>query len=107
MSEVFEGYDGQYYELSDNLSCKCTAASAFDAGRRNEKRELEADADRMMREYRAQAVDVLCPRELSAKMLKRNKINLNEISHQTATGLIDRVLKMGVLLTKPNGYVLF
>ncbi|KAI9101583.1 hypothetical protein K1719_023827 [Acacia pycnantha] len=71
------------------------------------KGELQADADRMMREYRAQAVDVLCPRELSAKMLKRNKINLNEISHQTATGLIDRVLKMGVLLTKPNGYVLF
>ncbi|KAK4279507.1 hypothetical protein QN277_011281 [Acacia crassicarpa] len=46
------------------------------------------------------AVDVLCPRELSAKMLKRNKINLNEISHQSAMSLIDRVLKMGVLLTE-------
>lgn len=46
------------------------------------------------------AVDVLDPRELSAKMLKRNKINLNEISHQSAMGLIDRVLKMGVLLTE-------
>lgn len=30
----------------------------------------------------------------------RNKINLNEISHDSAMGLIDRVLKMGVLLTE-------
>ncbi|OIV90956.1 hypothetical protein TanjilG_16916 [Lupinus angustifolius] len=29
-----------------------------------------------------------------------NKINLNEISHDSAMGLIDRVLKMGVLLTE-------
>ncbi|XP_027366787.1 ribonuclease H2 subunit A isoform X2 [Abrus precatorius] len=29
-----------------------------------------------------------------------NKINLNEISHESAMGLIDRVLKMGVLLTE-------
>ncbi|KAF7820433.1 Ribonuclease H2 subunit A [Senna tora] len=45
-------------------------------------------------------VDVLDPKELSSKMLKRNKINLNEISHQSAMGLIDRVLKIGVLLTE-------
>ncbi|KAH1140437.1 hypothetical protein GLYMA_10G278500v4 [Glycine max] len=45
-------------------------------------------------------VDVIDPRELSAKMLKKNKINLNEISHSSAMGLIDRVLKMGVLLTE-------
>ncbi|KAE9589452.1 putative ribonuclease H [Lupinus albus] len=46
------------------------------------------------------AFDVIDPRELSAKMLKKNKINLNEISHDSAMGLIDRVLKMGVLLTE-------
>ncbi|KAJ7974882.1 Ribonuclease [Quillaja saponaria] len=46
------------------------------------------------------AVDVLDPRELSAKMLKKDKINLNEISHDSAIGLIERVLKMGVLLTE-------
>ncbi|KAI4347863.1 hypothetical protein L6164_008640 [Bauhinia variegata] len=46
------------------------------------------------------AVDILDPRELSAKMLKEDKINLNEISHESAMGLIDRVLKMGVLLTE-------
>ncbi|KAK7302027.1 hypothetical protein RJT34_12906 [Clitoria ternatea] len=45
-------------------------------------------------------VDVIDPRELSTKMLKRSKINLNEISHNSAMGLIDRVLKMGVLLTE-------
>ncbi|GAB4836276.1 hypothetical protein Ancab_001191 [Ancistrocladus abbreviatus] len=46
------------------------------------------------------AVDVIDPRELSAKMLKKNKINLNEISHDSAMGLVAGVLKMGVLLTE-------
>ncbi|XP_004497147.1 ribonuclease H2 subunit A [Cicer arietinum] len=46
------------------------------------------------------AVDVIDPKELSAKMLKKSKINLNEISHDSAMGLVDRVLKMGVLLTE-------
>uniref|UniRef100_A0A2K1YZD8 Ribonuclease n=1 Tax=Populus trichocarpa TaxID=3694 RepID=A0A2K1YZD8_POPTR len=46
------------------------------------------------------AVDVNDPRELSAKMLKKNKINLNEISHDSASGLVNRVLNMGVLLTE-------
>ena len=30
----------------------------------------------------------------------RNKINLNEISHDSASGLVTRVLNMGVLLTE-------
>ncbi|XP_010245468.1 PREDICTED: ribonuclease H2 subunit A [Nelumbo nucifera] len=46
------------------------------------------------------AVDVIDPSELSAKMLKKTKINLNEISHDSAMGLITRVLAMGVLLTE-------
>ncbi|KAH9621333.1 hypothetical protein KSS87_015604 [Heliosperma pusillum] len=46
------------------------------------------------------AVDVIDPRELSAKMLKKNKINLNEISHDSAIGLVTTVLSMGVLLTQ-------
>ncbi|KAM1679214.1 hypothetical protein ACFX15_038549 [Malus domestica] len=32
MSEVFEGYERQYCELSANLSSKCTAATAGDGG---------------------------------------------------------------------------
>ncbi|XP_051116422.1 ribonuclease H2 subunit A [Andrographis paniculata] len=46
------------------------------------------------------SVDVIDPRELSDKMLKKSKINLNEISHASAMGLIDRVLSSGVLLTE-------
>uniref|UniRef100_A0A2P2MZW8 Ribonuclease n=1 Tax=Rhizophora mucronata TaxID=61149 RepID=A0A2P2MZW8_RHIMU len=46
------------------------------------------------------AVDVIDPRVLSSKMLRRDKINLNEISHNSAIGLVDRVLNMGVLLTE-------
>nr|XP_028950800.1 ribonuclease H2 subunit A isoform X2 [Malus domestica] len=46
------------------------------------------------------AVDVIDPRELSAKMLKKRKINLNEISHDSAMGLVTKVLNMGVLLTE-------
>lgn len=45
-------------------------------------------------------VDVIDPRELSAKMLKKNKINLNEISHESAMGLVKRVVNLGVLLTE-------
>lgn len=45
-------------------------------------------------------VDVIDPRELSAKMLKRIKINLNEISHNSAMGLVRRALDKGVLLTE-------
>ncbi|XP_022859637.1 ribonuclease H2 subunit A isoform X1 [Olea europaea var. sylvestris] len=46
------------------------------------------------------AVDVIDPRELSSKMLKKNKINLNEISHDSAMGLIRKVLSIGILLTE-------
>ncbi|CAI9091369.1 OLC1v1026389C1 [Oldenlandia corymbosa var. corymbosa] len=46
------------------------------------------------------AVDVIDPRELSAKMLKKHKINLNEISHDSAMGLVSKVLNLGVLLTE-------
>lgn len=46
------------------------------------------------------SVDVIDPRELSGKMLKKTKINLNEISHASAMGLVARVTGMGVLLTE-------
>lgn len=32
MSEVFEGYERQYCELSENLSRKCTSAGALNGG---------------------------------------------------------------------------
>ncbi|KAF3783752.1 Ribonuclease H2 subunit A [Nymphaea thermarum] len=46
------------------------------------------------------AVDVIDPRVLSAKMLRKIKINLNEISHESAMGLVSRVLNLGILLTE-------
>ncbi|PWZ44335.1 Ribonuclease H2 subunit A [Zea mays] len=50
-------------------------------------------------------VDVIRPKDLSAKMLKkshcfRSKVNLNEISHNSAMGLVRKVLDMGVLLAE-------
>ncbi|XP_020527277.1 ribonuclease H2 subunit A isoform X3 [Amborella trichopoda] len=46
------------------------------------------------------ATDIIDPRELSAKMLNKVKVNLNEISHDSAMGLVSRVLGLGVLLTE-------
>ncbi|KAJ4707406.1 Vesicle transport V-snare [Melia azedarach] len=37
MSEVFEGYERQYCEISANLSKKCTAAAALDGERKKQK----------------------------------------------------------------------
>ncbi|TKY45666.1 Vesicle transport v-SNARE 13 [Spatholobus suberectus] len=37
MSEVFEGYERQYCELSANLSRQCTAASALDGEQKKQK----------------------------------------------------------------------
>ncbi|KAL5648401.1 hypothetical protein ACJX0J_039210, partial [Zea mays] len=42
-------------------------------------------------------VDVIRPKDLSAKM---SKVNLNEISHNSAMGLVRKVLDMGVLLAE-------
>ncbi|XBH90863.1 ribonuclease H2 subunit A-like isoform X1 [Triticum dicoccoides] len=45
-------------------------------------------------------VDVICSKVLSAKMLKRTKVNLNEISHNSAIGLVRKAIDNGVLLTE-------
>jgi len=42
------------------------------------------------------AVTILSPQELSAKMLRINKYNLNFISHDAAIGLIQKVLSKNV-----------
>eukprot|EP00252_Welwitschia_mirabilis_P027558 TRINITY_DN9486_c0_g1_i1.p1 TRINITY_DN9486_c0_g1~~TRINITY_DN9486_c0_g1_i1.p1 ORF type:complete len:293 (+),score=55.94 TRINITY_DN9486_c0_g1_i1:143-1021(+) len=46
------------------------------------------------------AVDIIDPRDLSAKMLQRSKVNLNTISHDAAIGLVNKVLSLGILLTE-------
>ncbi|KAF4750823.1 Ribonuclease H2 subunit A [Perkinsus olseni] len=42
------------------------------------------------------AVHVLSAHEISTKMLRRNKVNLNRISHDTAIGLIEHALSEGI-----------
>ncbi|KAL5710610.1 ribonuclease H [Ranunculus cassubicifolius] len=66
---------------------------------KEEKRE-ELFEDLKLNESIGWSVDVIDPQELSAKMLRKTKINLNEISHDSASGLVARVLGMGVLLTE-------
>ncbi|KAL9419302.1 hypothetical protein AB3S75_037125 [Citrus x aurantiifolia] len=66
---------------------------------KEEKRE-ELFEDLKVNDSVGWAVDIIDPRELSAKMLNKNKINLNEISHDSAIGLITSVLNIGVLLTE-------
>ncbi|CAN7062989.1 unnamed protein product [Brassica oleracea var. botrytis] len=46
----------------------------------------------------------LVPWNSQAKMLAKNKINLNEISYNSAMGLIKQVTDMGVLLTEVFDY---
>ncbi|KAI5427293.1 hypothetical protein KIW84_032635 [Lathyrus oleraceus] len=77
------------------LSYKKTLATLSFAEKREELFEALKGNDSI-----GWVVDVIDPKELSAKMLKKNKINLNEISHDSAMGLVDRVLKIGVLLTE-------
>lgn len=46
------------------------------------------------------AVDVIDPNDLSARMLRREKISLNTISFESAMGLIRNTLDLGVLLSE-------
>lgn len=46
--------------------------------------------------------NLLSARDLSVLICGKNKINLNEMSHDSATGLVSRVLNIGVLLTEVN-----
>merc|ERR1712050_269925 len=45
-------------------------------------------------------IDILAPNYLSNSMLKRSKYNLNSVSHDTAIGLIRKVLDLGVNVTE-------
>ncbi|ESO09970.1 hypothetical protein HELRODRAFT_73260 [Helobdella robusta] len=45
-------------------------------------------------------INILSPNYISNSMLKRNKYNLNSLSHDTAIGLISRVLELGINLTE-------
>ncbi|KAF4517245.1 hypothetical protein B566_EDAN011629 [Ephemera danica] len=46
------------------------------------------------------AVEIISPTTISNKMLRRSKVSLNEISHNSAIGLIQQAIDNGVRLTE-------
>ncbi|XP_068307740.1 vesicle transport v-SNARE 13-like isoform X2 [Pyrus communis] len=89
MSEVFEGYERQYCELSANLSSKCTAATAVDGGGEKKKQiiaEVKAgleDADTLLRkmDLEARSLQPSVKAALLAK-LREYKVDLNNLKSQ-------------------------
>ncbi|KAM0979835.1 hypothetical protein ACFX13_015905 [Malus domestica] len=88
MSEVFEGYERQYCELSANLSSKCTAATAVDGGEKKKQiiAEVKAgfeDADTLLRkmELEARSLQPSVKAALLAK-LRGYKADLNNLKSQ-------------------------
>ncbi|CAN6585129.1 unnamed protein product [Malus baccata var. baccata] len=88
MSEVFEGYERQYCELSANLSSKCTAATAVDGGEK--KKQIIADvkagfedADTLLRkmDLEARSLQPSVKAALLAK-LRGYKADLNNLKSQ-------------------------
>ncbi|PSS35128.1 Vesicle transport v-SNARE like [Actinidia chinensis var. chinensis] len=79
MSEVFEGYERQYCELSANLSKKCTSASLLDGGIRKmdlEARSLQPNVKAVLlaklREYKSDM------NNLKAEVKRITSTNLNQ-----------------------------
>lgn len=63
-----------------------------------EQRDKLFDKMNRMEQKLGWIVNVLSPNLISNSMLKRSKYNLNELSHDTAIGLIRRALDAGVLV---------
>ncbi|XP_008239900.1 PREDICTED: vesicle transport v-SNARE 11-like [Prunus mume] len=87
MSEVFEGYERQYCELSVNLSKKCTAATAVDGeGKKQRIAEVKAgldDADALLRkmDLEARSLQPSVKAALLAK-LREYKTDFNNLKSQ-------------------------
>ncbi|XP_015883418.3 vesicle transport v-SNARE 13-like isoform X1 [Ziziphus jujuba] len=87
MSEVFDGYERQYCEVSANLSRKCTAASVL-AGEQKKQRisEIKAgldDADALLRkmDLEARSLQPSVKATLLAK-LREYKTDLNNLKNE-------------------------
>ncbi|KAK7354140.1 hypothetical protein VNO80_19598 [Phaseolus coccineus] len=84
MSEVFDGYERQYCELSANLSRQCTAASALDGEQKKQKlSDIKAgldDADTLIRkmDLEARSLQPSMKATLLAK-LREYKTDLNNL----------------------------
>ncbi|KAH7550710.1 hypothetical protein ACOSP7_023755 [Xanthoceras sorbifolium] len=87
MSQVFEGYERQYCELSAGLSRKCTAASAIDGEQKKQKlSEIKAgldDADALIRkmDLEARSLQPSMKAMLLAK-IREYKTDLNNLKNE-------------------------
>ncbi|XP_027369112.1 vesicle transport v-SNARE 13-like isoform X1 [Abrus precatorius] len=87
MSEVFEGYERQYCELSANLSRQCTAASSLDGEQKKQKlSDIKADlddADALIRkmDLEARSLQPSSKASLLAK-LREYKTDLNNLKNE-------------------------
>lgn len=87
MSDVFEGYERQYCELSVNLSGKCSSASMFDGDQKKQKvSEIKAgldDADVLIRkmDLEARSLQPSAKAMLLAK-LREYKSDLNKLKKE-------------------------
>ncbi|CAN1839739.1 Vesicle transport v-SNARE 13 [Linum perenne] len=87
MSQVFEGYERQYCELSANLSRKCTAASVLDGEQRKQKvSEIRTgldNADALIRkmDMEARSLPPNIKGSLLAK-LREYKTDLNNLKNE-------------------------
>ncbi|KAK7301525.1 hypothetical protein RJT34_12391 [Clitoria ternatea] len=99
MSEVFEGYERQYCELSANLSRHCTTASALDREQKQQKlSEINAgldDADTLIRKMDLEARS-LQPSMKAALLVKLReyKTDLNNLKND-----VQRITSSNVSLT--------
>lgn len=99
MSEVFEGYERQYCELSANLSRQCTAASALDGELKKQKlSDIKAgldEADTLIRkmDLEARSLQPSMKATLLAK-LREYKTDLNNLKSE-----VKRVTSANVSLT--------
>ncbi|XP_004500015.1 vesicle transport v-SNARE 13-like isoform X1 [Cicer arietinum] len=99
MSEVFDGYERQYCELSANVSRQCTAASALDGELKKQKlSETKAgleDADTLIRkmDLEARSLQPSMKATLLAK-LREYKTDLNNLKNE-----VKRITSANVNLT--------
>ncbi|PIA62856.1 hypothetical protein AQUCO_00200700v1 [Aquilegia coerulea] len=111
MSEVFDGYERQYCELSANLSKKCTSASLLDGEQKKQKvSEIKTgldDAEALIRkmDLEARSLQPSAKAMLLAK-LREYKSDLNNIKNEvkkissTSLAARDELLESGLAETE-------
>ncbi|KAK4257211.1 hypothetical protein QN277_006828 [Acacia crassicarpa] len=109
MSEVFEGYERQYCELSANLSRKCTAASALDAENKKQKlseikdgldeadtllRKMDLEARSLQANVKATLIAKLREYKTDANNMK-NEVKIISSTNTTNLAARDELLELG------------